>query len=177
MEIEVIRMVADALADATIGVNAKLPGVPRDGGDAVPPNVVIADATRDNWVARRAVALGDLNIVLPAIAVSIFRPAEVDGEIETTDRQGVFDVLLEYIVRKSNTKLATQHGAYTMRTVLCVLDWFNKNENAALRTRNNVALTVCTRRFIQPLWAEREDAVVTAAIVATYQVRDLTPSW
>jgi hypothetical protein len=177
METEVIRMVADALAHATIGVNAKLPGVPRDAGDPQPPLVTIADATRARWVARRAVVSGT-RAVLPALAVSIYRPAEVDGEIETTDRDGTFDVMVEHIVENADSELATQHGGYVMRAVLCTLDWFHKNENVDMRTRNGVVLSVCTRRFIQPVWAPWESGpVVTTALIATYQVRDLTPFW
>lgn len=175
MELEVIRMVAAALAHDTIGVNAKLPGVPRDVGDEQPSDVTIADSTRDGWVARRKVASGS-NAVLPAIAVSVFRPAELDGEIGTIIRDGTFDVLLEHVVRNSDTALATQDGLYRMRAAMRTLGEFHKPIYAStLRTRNGVLLLACTKLHEVSTWSEREDAVVTAALIVSYSVRDSQP--
>jgi hypothetical protein len=174
MELEIVRSVADALAHPVIGVNAKLPGVPRDVTDAVPPDVSIADSTRNGWVARRTVQRGTA-AELPALAVSIARPAKLDGNIKTTFRAGEFDVLVEYVARKALSELALQQGLYTLRAALRTFGEFHRNENVAMRQRNGVHLIVCTSILQAPTWAEWDDAVVTAALVCTYTARDIQP--
>lgn len=175
MELEVIRMVRSALEDDTIGVNAKLPGVPRDDGDEEPPPFTFADSTRDGWVARRVVARGTA-AELPAIAVSILQPSSIIGQMKTVFIDGSYDVLIEHVAREAESDLALRNGLYGMRAVLRTLAEFNKPERVAMRQRNGIYLRVCTKMSQAPVFtALGELAVVTAALVASYDVRDTQP--
>lgn len=177
MELEVIRMVAAALADATHGVSAAIPGVPRDAGDAEPAAVTVYDATRHGWVTREEITLRGLNASLPALAVGLFRPAPVDGEIQTVFRDGTFDVVVQYLAANDDSAAGSAAGLYTMRAALRTLAWFHHPDQAALRTRNGVQLRYCSAISHAPIYAVRGDVVVTAALLLTYAVRDTAPQF
>lgn len=175
MELDVVRMVAAALMHPTWGVNVALPAVPRDVGDDAPPAVTVYDSTRHGWIARREISLKSIDAQLPALAVAIYKPAPIDGEIQTVFRDGTFDVLIEYFARADQSELASQQGLYTMRAVLRTLAEFHRPANADARVRNGVVLRVCSQIGQAPVYAERADVVVTAALLATYRVRDTSP--
>jgi hypothetical protein len=175
MELEVIRMVTAGLSHGVFGVNAKLPGVPRDAGDLQPPNVTIYNSTNHGWVTRREINRRSTGASFPALAVSIYRPAPIDGEIMTIYRDGEFDVLLEYLAADDDSETAGQDGLYTMRATLRTLAEFHRSANAALRARNGVELRFCKRIGQAPIFAVRGDVVVTAALLVTYAVRDTQP--
>lgn len=175
MELEVIRMVAAALADATHGVSAAIPGVPRDVGDAEPPAVTVYDATRHGWVTREEIILRGLNASLPALAVGLYRPAPIT-EIQTVFRDGTFDVLVQYLTTNDDAAAASAAGLYTMRAALRTLAWFHHPDQAAMRTRNGVTIRYCSGTSHVPLSAVRGDVLVTAALGLTYAVRDTAPT-
>lgn len=175
MELEVVRSVAAALADPDHGVSAMLAGVPRDAGDAVPPPVAIYDTTRHNWVTWDEIDLDALDVQLPAVAVGLYKPAPIDGEIQTIYRDGTFDVLIQYLAARDQSAAATQDGLYSMRAALRTLAWFHHPDQAARRTRNGVVLRVCKQIGQAPMYAVRKHVVVTAALLVTYTVRDTQP--
>lgn len=178
MELEVIRMVAAALADATHGVSAALPGVPRDAGDAQPAAVTIYDSTRHGWVTREEITLRGLNATLPAVTVGVYKPATVDPEIQTVFRDGSFDVVLQYLTTNDDSAAASAAGLYTMRAAMRSLAWFHHPDQAAtMRARNGVLIKYCSAMSPAPIAAVRGDVAVTAALLLTYAVRDTAPQF
>lgn len=176
MELEAIRMVADALADPVTGVNAQLAAVPKDAADAalVLPAVTIADQTRDGWVARKHVNAEGHAGAFPAVSVSLATPASLDGEIfNTVHRQGELQLLIEYVQLAADSAAGAAAALYTKRAILAALAAFHIDD--ARRTRNQVSLHICTSIQSAPVFAERQDVITTAALQVTYQVRDHNP--
>jgi hypothetical protein len=171
MILEADRLIADWLADATYGVNALLASTPRDAGDAQPANVTIYDETRDSTAAR-----GDVPTSLPAVIVTTDRVDQLDGQVATTTRDGQVTVRVRYVISQAATATAIQDSSYVLRTVLRSLrKFFDLNAAAAGRTRNSIYLESCLSLAGAPMWTPMEDAVVTGGIIATIQLRDLTP--
>jgi len=76
MRLELVRMIVAALVHPTRGVNAKLPGVPRDEGDVLPAAIVaVYDITRDDHVVNRSEPPK-----IPCLYVIDEGPVAVDGE-------------------------------------------------------------------------------------------------
>lgn len=172
MLLETSRILADWLADATYGVNAKLPDVPLDGSDTVPGDVTVADDTRDD-----AVAQGRLPDALPCVAVSVEEVEYRDPvQPHVTDHvEARVTVLIRYGQRASDNSTGVADASYTLRGVLMALRELHTNEQHAARTRGSVHLVSCEDLRQVPLTQEVGDAWVTGAIRATYVVYDLTP--
>jgi hypothetical protein len=169
--LETDRILADWLAGAA-GVNAKLPLVPRDGGDPVPANVTVADETRHDDVA-----LGRLPAALPCVAVSV-QDIEYQDPVQphVTDQVTArVTVLIRYGQRGVDSDRGLADASYTLRAVLMSLRELHTNEQAAARTRGSVQLISCDDLRQVPLTQEVEDAWVTGAIRATYTMYDLAP--
>jgi hypothetical protein len=181
MELETVRANADWLNGVTTAqysVNQLLAGVPRDGGDPVPPNVTVRDSTRHGWVARRTLPREGEALVFPVLAVMVLSDFELDGEILTTYRDGNPQVLIAYLHREVDTEKAIAAGGYTLRAVQRSFAKFNHPDHVGARTRNGIVLRVCTALREVPVGLLRQLAVdlpITAALVATYAVRDTQP--
>lgn len=182
METEVVRIVADWLANLTsagAGVNALLNSVPLDGGDSAPPPVTVYDATRDNWVARKLLP-NDETITLPAVAVFLLAPAQVDGEVGQTVQDGTFSLAIAYLFQKSDTKSGVQAALYTKRAIRQSLNRLHAltTAAAAARVRNNIHLYECTGITLDPTvadWQRSGSTWLATAVLANYKVRDLAP--
>lgn len=187
MQLEPIRIVADWLNGVTTGssdysINAQLPSVERDGGDAQPPAVHVYDETRDGWVARRDVP-NDAAIALPAIVVCYGQPMTIDGEIHQNGtaaiRGGKAQIIVGYLLDKSDTALSVRNALYTKRAILRSLTQLHDETNApTARLRNNVSLRICDDMTLTPplaRWGDSRDAWLATAAVLDYTVRDLAP--
>lgn len=174
MLLEPIRIVADWLADATYGVNALRLTVPVDAGDAQPGAVTIGDATRDGNVARGRLpdpATGVTNL----IAVDLTGGGTFDGGVLTTVRDGTVPVVIRIGTPNEVTEDGTRDGLYLARVVCQSLKVLAEASHVADRTRNSVVLLDMPTLAMQPLFQPMEDQSVTAAVVATFKVRDLAP--
>jgi len=170
--LEVNRILADWLDDATYGVNTKLALVPLDGTDVVPVDVTVFDETRNDRAA-----MGRIPDTLPAVVVSV-------QEVEYSDPQqphvtNEVDARVTVLVRYGQREVVGETGLsdayYTLRAVMMSLRELHTNEQAAARARGSVHLSYCDDIRQVPMTQETEDAWVTGAIRATYVVRDLAP--
>lgn len=172
MLLECNRILADWLAHGTFGVNAKIPGVPRDGADTVPPNVTVVDETRND-----SVAMGRLPSTLPCVAVSV-QEIEHSDPVQphvTNEVAAKVTVLIRYGQRIVDEDKGLTDASYTLRAVLRSLRELHTNEQAAARARGSVHLISCDDLRQVPLTQEVDDAWVTGAIRATYTMYDIAP--
>lgn len=174
MLLEPIRIVADWLADATYGVNALRLTVPVDPGDSQPGAVTIADATRNGHVARGRLpdAVGSATNL---IAVDATGGVTFDGGVLTTVRDGTVPIVVRIGTPNEATEDGTRDGLYLARVVFQSLKVLAEASHADDRTRNNVVLLDMPSLTMQPLFQPLEDQTVTAAVLATFKVRDLAP--
>lgn len=174
MRLEVVRIVADWLADGTNGVNALLPGIPLDGGDSTPPVIAsIVDETRSGVAARRHFPEDHPT---PALFVFTGRDARLMGEVHTHLRDAEISVTIGYVQKAATTENGLRDAFYTMRAVERSLKKLQEQANEASRTRNNIAI-IAAREFVYPnVFAEVGGLVMTAGVEAVYElVRDYAP--
>jgi len=174
MRLEVVRLVTDALNDPTTGVNAQLPGVPRDADDAMPPNVNIYDETNDDFVIERLPPPK-----LPAIYVML------DGTITTTGQylagtyrettRSVF-VTLRYIVSNQDHVRGAADADYTMRAAVRAIAAMFYAGGQKTPVRNSIAILTLTSMSYIPARESVGDATVAGALVIEFnRVRDTAP--
>jgi hypothetical protein len=179
MILESVRMVADWLSAGVAGagsVNALLPAVPRDGGDAQPAAVTVYDATRHGWVARLAAGYEGSGITFPAVAVFVGSDVTSEGEVLTIDRDATVDICAMVIARASDSAAGTASDLYTVRAIMRSLKQFNEPaQYDTARVRNGIALQSCqSMRQLHPN-VIKGGIVLAAGVVATYHVRDTAP--
>lgn len=166
MRVEVIRIIADWLENATYGVNGMLLQVPRDAGDAKPANVVIRDETRDSWVAR-GVAPRLVSASEVIVAVSSFQEGSIEG-LDTltgyTWQPGELPVVIRVIRQDVDSAVANLDSGITTRAVRWSLNLLRRHQNTASRIRNKVQLHEFTMTEI-PVHAALEDVVVSGAVL------------
>lgn len=170
MIIETLRIVADALANQTYGVNAQLPLVPLDGSDPVPSNVVtIEDETRNFDVALNKAPTDDY----PQLLVALNNEVEMQGQVVSSVRESTVEVIIQYVALGVQTDTAIRDGYYTMRAVTkCITDLFD-NANESARTRNGVhAQELMSMRHGNSVTYE-QDAKVSISLILTILVRDV----
>lgn len=176
---EVLRIPADWLKNETSpgnGVNALLGDVPRDAGDPVPPAVTVYDASRHGWAARRMLPREGADVQFPLLVLMLANDLELDGEVQTTYRDGRASVLIGYVHEEVDTQTALAACGYTLRAAQRSLARLHANTPAL--QRNLIALKVCSGiREVPAGLLERLgiDIRVTAALVVSYDVRDLAP--
>lgn len=179
--LEVVRMIADRFADAAEGVNAHLAALPRDVGDAIPPNVTVYDETRHGWVARSQAPRTDAGVVFPALTVAIEDPVEFDGDPQysglANERFEDVDVsvAVRLFVQNVDTEEGTEDAYYTLRAIRGCLKDFMKGEYVAARTRNSVRINQCTGMTSAALVEQLEDVWVTGGLTARFKVHESSP--
>lgn len=142
MRVEVVRIIADWLADATYGVNAMLAEVPRDNGDPQPADVTIADETRHDWVSR-GVATKTVLDAGPYIAVAVYQPMTADGLDNATGftyQPGEIPIAIRDIRADSDSSAANLASGITMRAVRWSLNLLRDHAHRSSRIRNLVQL-------------------------------------
>lgn len=178
MNLEPLRMVTDWLNNVTNGVNALLPGVPRDGGDALPPTVqLIVDETRNGQVARDRLptpATPGPVITLACIEDSVWGTA-----LETTYREcDDLPMELRYAdLDKVVSEVGTRNAYYTIRAVMRSLKLLMSDPTGtAARTRDSISLVNITDRVVfRPAMKQIEDKIVVASIRLSFGVQDNAP--
>jgi hypothetical protein len=171
MLIETLRMVADALATGSIGVNAQLASLPRDSTDEAPPAVIgVFDSTRSAQVAT-----GRYPNVFPSLVVTLDGNVPLDGEVMSNIRQAAVTVLIRYITKDIASEQGNQATYYTLRAVQKALRDFLSNTHSDMRSRNDIHITVCDSMEHVELFQPIDDASCTGGIRATFKVRDIQP--
>lgn len=171
MLLEVIRMVADALADNTIGVNAQLVTLTVDAGDTIPTSITtIADETRNGHVA-----VGRYPTTLPCLTVTLNGQVNLDGEVISDYRDAEVSIMIRYVSQDVDTPQGNSNAYYTLRAVVRALREFNRNTNESLRSRNGIHVLECKSLTHVQLFENIDDAYVTGGIEVTFHVRDTTP--
>lgn len=174
MKLEACRLVANALDDVTLGVNARLASVPRDGSDAVPPDLaLIDDETRNPFAARGQMPEDDDQY--PCLLVGLMDQGNtLDPHQKTGVRDGSVQLLVRYGARQVDSARGAQDAYYTFRAVeRCLTAWINGDP--ATREMNDVAVWYAERCDIVPLWEPVGDKIVTGGMILSYRLRDLDP--
>lgn len=174
MQLEAQRIVADWLADATSGVNAKLDVLSYDGTDTQPADLATIVAACDDTNA----AFGRFDgLTLPAVIVAPRDIEHKDPEIPQPNSgvDGVVTLLIRYAERTADGAKALRNGAYVTKAILASLRELHKNENAASRTRNDIQLWSCEGLREPGLYEETDDTWLISAVEVRYHARDLYP--
>ncbi len=176
MMVEVIRLVADALADASTGVNAQIATLPLRSGESAPTLIAsIVDETRTGWVARGEFPRDSLASG-PVLAVYQAGDVSMDGERTATHRDVVLDIGVRLIAPAELSESGTTQLLDTLRAVQRALRvMLSDAQQIALRTENSVQIQVAEVWRQTPIVAVEDDAIVTASLLATLNVRDQAP--
>lgn len=161
MLLETLRILADHLADPTVGLGATLATTPRDGSDPLPATPAILEETSD-----LNVALGRPPASLPALTLTIDGVEDLDPRVAQQTRDASVAVLVRLWYRESETDAALRDAYYTLRALERSVDLVPET------TRNGVTLYVCTERAYVPKFAVLEDALVLSASRSVWQVRE-----
>lgn len=118
MIVDLVRQVADWLADPSTGVNVQLASLPDDVGDTTPPNVTVADETRDAWVARGVVPREKIGAG-PILIVTSDKTSRIP--LSTKNGRAENTVVVRYVARKAATDELLNDALQTLRAVGRVL--------------------------------------------------------
>lgn len=158
---ETIRMVADALENGSYGVNEFL----------TPENRVASfgDETRSDVVAQ-----GMPLEPYPSLNVTLAQPAEFEGEVRTSYRDG-FDITIQvsYISKSAKMAEGNAHMWDVMRAVTKTLRRWLSNESAGDRELDGVQVIACTGIEISPPLSVSDDSVIPASLVIRLRIRDI----
>lgn len=174
MILELDRIVADWLADATHGVNALLASTPLDTGDSTPASIaLVTDETRNGDAAR-----GLLPASRPCIVVSCDVIDHLEGQVMVVDRDGQVKLRVRIGLDNATTEGAVRDLSYYLRTVIRSLNrLFDADANDAVRTRNDIYLETCLEMKSAIAWSatQGETPTVTGYVFPTVQIRDTKP--
>ncbi len=170
-------MISTWMKDATYGVNAQLDLLTSDGlipvGDTQPPDLAtIADSVDDRWVIRG----NEEPPNKPALVITHDRVPQFGGEIGTDRRTNdLVQISLRYFTIHGDEDQAVQDTAHTLRAIVRSLKVFNSNAQEDARKLNQIVLKTCTQILAGP-WREKVgNALVSGAVVSSYDVIDLKP--
>lgn len=177
---EPLRIVADWLAIAVNGVNALLPEVPRDVGDAQPGNVTVVDESRCSWLARRLVPKGVCDNG-PVLGVSVLDEATVQHNPQLGIQNwvdGNLPIVIRYFGVNLDSAKGYQDAGYTLRAAKSSLLLLARHENLASRERNKVRIERLEDFRIVPMREHHQDTWVWGgiAVSAALQEAIATPS-
>lgn len=182
MRLETVRAVTDWLKDPVNGVNALLPGIPRDAGDDLPPLLAEADdelaavydVTRHEWVRKRQNPPAQ-----PCLYVTTERSFDLHGEemVGTyVDTSTPCVVIIRYLAAKSNTEVGTTDGEYTIRAIRQSIRRLMRQDNdAPARTRNGICILDWVRCTYYPVTETIGEHQVSGAVALHFTVRDTNP--
>lgn len=175
-----VRIVADALESATIGVNAisAYTDFPRLGSDEQPPDVTVYDETQDPWVMR-GLTPDDTDsltgISFPAVIVTLqgiqwTGRTVVPGGVQA---DGVATIAVQLYLRASDTADGVTDSMYLARAMHNALMLFDSATDTT-RTQAGTRLSESTAMNQVKMKAERGDLVIASAFVITYPVSETT---
>jgi len=175
--LESVRIISDWLQDATYGVNAKLAGVPLDGSDTVPPDIVtFLEETTSGVVARGR--LPEDEALLPCLAVLQRGAVELPATVGTSHQEGDVPIAIWYGARDKDSEDGRKDAYYTMRAVRRSLRELFKDDatpKAARSDRSGISLSPSGTVSLQPVFTLEGDTSVSAALELTVKARDSSP--
>lgn len=173
MIIETIRVVKDALADGTIGINAQLTTLDLDAGDSTPTDIATVTDETVNFEA----ALNRPSEPTPSVNVALNADVDLDGEVMTTFRDGEVELAIRVAVIEDQVHNGVRDIYYYIRAIEKCLRDLASNANAAVRLRNNVQVREILDMTHRPIFREIEDSgtTLTGQLVITWLVRDISP--
>lgn len=179
MIVEVIRLLADALAHEGYGVNAKIQSLDIYSDHDRPRAIRrVLDITRNDEVMT-----GNLGIDWPLLIVPNAAEVVLEGEITTTKRdtgsgEGV-RAWVAYMSEASRmeTRAGMMEALYTLRAVQQTVGEWLDNANILDRQSHNVTVRDCLSMRVAPGVAllETSELVVGGAIQLDLECRDLNP--
>jgi hypothetical protein len=171
--LHVVERVATWLANGTYGVNALLPGVPRIGADAQPPNVAILDE-RQHGPAARGQFKRDQSF--PVVMVRVPDDVELRPVLDFAVRDAPnLSVLIAYGTKNQDSAAAARDTYYTMTAIERSLQRLWTQGAQSDRTQGTISLVMPQAMRQIKIYAPLVDTVETTAILATYYVRDTSP--
>lgn len=171
MILELERMTADWLDDATYGVNAQLATIPLDAGDSAPTDIAgVHDITRSKNVAQRKDPPN-----YPAIYVMADGAFEMEGEIMTNAgprRTLSVPIAVRVLVAEGDLEDGNRDARYYVRAIIKSMKALTE-ATPVLRTRNSICLERIVSITHDPTVAETlGESIVAGALVFTLEVRD-----
>ena len=174
MILEAIRIVNTWLQDGTNGVNAKLAGVPLDGSDTVPPNIVtFIEETSNAPLARGRVP--EAAASLPCLAVLQSGEMVAPAHIGTTYHDADITIGIWYVARDRDSEDGRRDDMYTIRAIRQSLTELFKDANVANRKRGKVQMFPSGEITVPPLFTMQDDAPISGAVELRVKVRDTDP--
>jgi hypothetical protein len=183
MSVDVMRLWADRLRDATHGVNALLPTIPRDLADPVPPDVTIVEETQYFWSPGEKIPNKILEQEAPFLLLMRAAPemaAALVGGAEVNSGNAEIDLCALYVGVAS---AAPGHGPHevmrdAMQTLRAVqrstAKWLEESGTAAYdaRARNGTQIVRPIRSLHLNITADTKGAFVGGAYVAAFETTD-----
>lgn len=185
MQLETMRSLIDWLQYGTNGPSGALNGpssanalaasVLRDAGDAAPTTIrTFGDETRTPVLARREIPR-ESAILFPLLGVIGNDPGDLDGEVETSVRDGALTVTIVYAHQQVLTEQGLRDWHYTARALQQSVRQWLSNANASFRTRNSIAVRACLRMTLQPPFTMKGDVQFAGGLSLHLSVRDSAP--
>lgn len=164
---ETLQMVTDALNHPTYGVNQQLSG--SIFSDYSGSSVTAYDETRSDQLA-----MGQPQEPYPSLNVTLAEPANLQGEVHTSLRDGIsVPMTIAYVGRNTSASAGVRDMWHTIRAVQYTLrDWL-RNENEADRESNNVQVVSCTEITVVPNMVTDQDAIIPGGVSVGLYVRDV----
>lgn len=171
MNVEGVKLIAGWLGDATWGVNALLPTVPRYAAHDQPPDVTaIENEFEDDPVALRTVPE---TLTGPRIWVFQFDHILLQAGVTTEFRAGEMPTVIGYIHQKSETAKGLRDASYTLRAIEWSLAALQR-QGSSSKTANNVGLTNFRQPFERvPPFVPLESGRLTSGLIVRVVLRDL----
>ena len=164
---EMVRIVAAALRDTTIGVAVQLATIPREAGDPVPPAPTILDETSDTQTALDQIP----DAPGPFLQVGATALREQDTTV-TPSRKTEVDLMIRYCVRSSLTTRSLNEARQTERAIRRILSILPQQSDA-LKFRNRAQLFHVTTYTAEEHKAPIEDVGLVVVMRFTVHGRDL----
>jgi hypothetical protein len=164
---EMVRIVAAALRDGTIGIAAQLATMPREASDTAPPVPVIYDETSDLQTALDQIP----DAPGPFLQVAAGALRENDITV-TPSRKTEVDLVIRYAVRSSLTTRSLNEARQTERAVRRMLSVLPQQSDA-LKFRNRAQLFHVTLYTADEHRAPADDVALVIVMRFTVHGRDL----
>lgn len=168
---DLIRAVADALADGTTGVNTLLSSVPKESGVAVPPTVTVYDASRTDWVGRGRISTEEV-AAGPLLLVSARGDTEILLDQPESIVRAPLDVIIRYAMQGQASDTAALQAWQTLRAALrCALKVSGTTE--VWPKRNGTWIDAPRRAQFVTLFDHTDgDTLVVGALILTFFALD-----
>lgn len=171
MFVEPVTLVTTWLKDATYGVAAKLAGVPRQAGDALPPTPSVYSELDKIEVAHGRFPDGET-----CVTVATYGYDRIESEIpQQVQRRFLVTLLIRYQDEEGISNLARKHAGYTLRAVMRSLGELSKDANSASRLTAGIGLEYIESIDPVTIFSKVESSLAIGGLLITYAVVDLNP--